>query len=212
MAAGGDVTDERSEARRLDELWERDFGNAYVERNLEAGESREAFWHGLLERHEIARVLEVGCNVGANLQWIAGPVRPHDVFGVDINESALTVLRQRLPNVNAVWAQARELPFRDRGFDLVFTAGVLIHQPETTLPLVMAEVVRCSRRYVLALEYFAEGPTEVSYRGVAGALFKRDYGRLYAEFFPELRLAQRGELGRDEGWDDVTWWLFERPR
>ena len=28
--------------------------------------------------------------------------------------------------------------------------------------------------------------------------------------FPELRLVKRGFLGKDAGWDDVTWWLFER--
>ena len=75
----------------------------------------------------------------------------------------------------------------------------------------MAEIVRCSRRYVLCGEYFAEEPTEVPYRGQTGALFKRDYGAsLPASCFPELALVDQGFLGRDEGWDDVTWWLFER--
>ena len=27
----------------------------------------------------------------------------------------------------------------------------------------------------------------------------------------DLRLLEQGHLDRDEGWDDVTWWLFERP-
>jgi hypothetical protein len=26
----------------------------------------------------------------------------------------------------------------------------------------------------------------------------------------DLTLRDSGFLGRDEGWDDVTWWLFER--
>jgi pseudaminic acid biosynthesis-associated methylase len=205
-------TEAGSEARRLEELWARGFGDEYVERNRDAGHGRDAFWHALLERLRPERVLEVGCNVGANLRWITGPVSPGGVFGIDVNEGALELLRSRLPRINAVAGQARSLPFRDREFDLVFTAGVLIHQPETTLPLVMSEVLRCSRRYVLALEYHADDVTEVPYRGVEGALFKRDYGRLYLELFPELALLDDGHLDRDEGWDDVTWWLFERPR
>ncbi len=75
---------------------------------------------------------------------------------------------------------------------LAFTTGVLIHQPESTLPLVMAELVRVSRRYVLCGEYFAPETVEVPYRGVSGALFKRDYGGLYRELFPELRLIDEG--------------------
>jgi hypothetical protein len=113
--------------------------------------------------------------------------------------------------VNALWSPARELPFRDRLFDLVFTIGVLIHQPETTLPIVMAEIVRCSRRYVLCGEYYAEQTIEVPYRGATKALFKRDYGRIYRELFPELRLLKQGFLSRNEGWDDVTYWVFEKP-
>lgn len=198
------------EAIRLEQLWSGAFGDAYVERNRTAGDVREAFWSGLLQQIEVRRALEVGCNLGANLRWVAARVEPRQVFGVDINLKALEAIHQSLPAVNAIYGQARELPFRDRWFDLVFTMGVLIHQPDSTLPLVMSEIVRCSRRYVLCAEYHATETTEVPYRDQPGALFKRDYGRLYLELFPELRQVSTGFLGRDEGWDDVTYWLFEK--
>ena len=89
-------------------------------------------------------------------------------------------------------------------------ARVLIHQPESTLPLVMAEMVRTSARWVLCGEYYGESTEEVPYRGNEGALFRRDFGGAFAELFPELTLHSTGFLGRDEGWDDITWWLFER--
>lgn len=202
----------QSEATRLERLWAEGFGDAYVERNVQAGEGRETFWHQLLTKHAVASVLEVGCNLGGNLQWIAKQLPPQQVTGIDINLAALQALRSRLPEINAMWSPARALPFRDGWFDLTFTAGVLIHQPETTLPLVMSEVVRTSRRYVLCLEYFSEQPVEVPYRGQEGALFKRDYGGLYRELFPELQLVEQGHLGKAEGWDDVTWWLFTKDR
>src|SRR5207302_8261843 len=119
----------------------------------------------MLERISPQRVLEVGCNVGGNLEWIEKDVPSGGVYGVDVNHKALAELRSRLGHVNAVWSPARELPFRDRFFDLVFTMGVLIHQPEATLPLVMSEIVRSSRRWVMCGEYFAEATTEVAYRG-----------------------------------------------
>ncbi len=198
------------EAARLERLWSGGFGDAYVERNRAAGNTRGAFWHEVLAQFPVQSVLEVGCNVGANLRWIAEHVTSHNVTGVDVNVKALTELRQALPEINALWGLARELPFRDRWFDLVFTTGVLIHQPESTLPLVMAEVVRCSRRYVLCGEYYADSTTEVAYRGQSGALLKRNYGRLYQELFPELKLRKQGFLGRDTGWDDVSYWVFEK--
>lgn len=203
-------TEWSSEARRLEELWAGEFGNAYVERNRAGGEPRAPFWEAILTEFPSRRVLEVGCNVGLNLTWIARHVPPHDVYGVDVNDVALGHLRRAIPGANALHAAARELPFRDGWFDLVLTVGVLIHQPESTLPIVMNEVVRCSRRYVLCGEYHAAQTTEVPYREQTGALFKRDYQRLYQELFPELRLRRQGFLGRDQGWDDVTYSVFEK--
>jgi len=199
-----------SEAVRLEQLWAGGFGDAYLERNRAAGEVRAPFWNSILTELPVSRALEVGCNVGANLRWFAERLSPPNAYGVDINDAALAELHRSVPGVNALLAPARDLPFRDAWFDLVFTMGVLIHQPDVTLPLVMHEIVRCSRRWVLCGEYFAEERTEVPYRGESGALFKRDYGRIYEELFPDLRLIRKGFLGRADGWDDVTYWLFEK--
>jgi pseudaminic acid biosynthesis-associated methylase len=203
--------DERTGAD-LERLWAGEFGDAYTERNADVARGRGDFWHRLLHGRDVGSALEVGCNVGANLRWIAEWVDPARVFGVDVNETALAQLRMAQPRVNSVAASARSLPFRDRWFDLVFTTGVLIHMAPGTLASVMGEVVRCSNRFVLCAEYFSERPTTVPYRGQTQALFKRDFGALYRELFPELQEVDGGFLGRDKGWDDLTWWLFERPR
>jgi pseudaminic acid biosynthesis-associated methylase len=200
-----------SEVQRLESLWSGEFGDQYVARNRAAAEGRGSFWTGLLREIEVRSVLEVGCNLGGNLGWISGLVPPRGVCGVDINEQALATLRQNLPGVNSFWASARDLPFRDARFDLVFTTGVLIHQAPESLPIVMSEIVRCSRKYVLCGEYYAERLTEVPYRGHSGALWKRDFGGLYQQLFPELVLRRKGFLAKDQGgWDDVTYWMFEK--
>jgi len=203
--------DLKSEAKRLEQLWAGEFGDAYVDRNSTAATSRGPFWQTLLAEFPVRRVLEVGCNLGANISWISQVVPPADVYGVDINQKAIHQLHMERPGVNALVSPARELPFRDRWFDLTFTMGVLIHQPPDTLPLVMSEIVRCSRRYVLCGEYFSDQPTEVAYRGQTGALYKRDFGGMYQQLFPELQLRKTGFLSKAEGWDDVTYWLFEKP-
>jgi len=198
-----------SETTRLERLWGGAFGDEYVDRNVDAYDARQAFLDQVVDVTACRSVLEVGCNVGGNLRWFAPRLPAGSVHGVDINEKALATLHRALPAVNALWSPARDLPFRDRRFDLVLTMGVLIHQPDTTLPLVMGEMVRCSRRWVLCGEYYAPSTEEVAYRGHDGALFRRNYGGLFAELFPELALHSTGFLGRDDGWDDITWWLFE---
>ncbi len=199
-----------SEVERLEQMWGGGFGDDYVDRNMDSYDHRAPFWDALIDDIQPRSVLEVGCNIGGNLQWISKRLYPGDVYGVDVNQKALSTLHKRLPDVNALRSPARNLPFRDRWFDLVLTMGVLIHQPDTTLPLVMSEMVRCSSNWVLCGEYYADETLEVPYRGETGALFKRDYGRLFAELFPELEPVKQGYLGRDSGWDDVTWWLFRK--
>jgi pseudaminic acid biosynthesis-associated methylase len=198
---------DRSHGQRLEELWAGDFGDEYVDRNFSAGEGREQFWGEILGRLEPASALEVGCNVGGNLQWVASALGPDAVTGIDINEKALAELGRRLPGVTRVHGRALELPFEDGQFELVYTVGVLIHQSPDDLPRVMDEIVRCSSRYVMCAEYPAEQEPEeeVPYRGHDGALYRRDYGGLYAERHPELSLIEEGTLE-----EVARYWIFER--
>jgi len=201
---------EPTEAARLEELWAGGFGGAYADRNRVLDERRGAFWSGLLDRYPIRSVLEVGCGQGGNLAPISRVIEPADVWGVDLNLNALARARENAPGINVVTAKARRLPFRDGLVDLALTVGVLIHQPDESLPDVMTELVRCSSRYVLLFFYHAPTTEAVPYHGEDGALFRRDYGALYARQHPELAVAEEGFLDRDAGFDRVTWQLLER--
>ena len=90
-----------SEAGRLEALWAGDFGDEYVDRNLSAYDRRGEFWLPLLDELQPQSVLEVGCNVGGNLQWITQRVEPRFVTGVDVNAKALRLLDKRVPGVRA---------------------------------------------------------------------------------------------------------------
>ena len=71
----------------------------------------------------------------------------------------------------------------------------------------MGELVRSSRRFVLCGEYHSDEPVEVPYRG---ALFKRDWGALFASLVPDVHLLDGRFEGRETSWDDVTFWLFTK--
>jgi pseudaminic acid biosynthesis-associated methylase len=200
-----------AETTRLEQLWAGKFGAAYIERNRVLDDRREAFWARLLAKHRIGSVLEVGCGQGGNLRPISTVLDPAEVWGVDVNESALAIARKHAPGINVVSGVARHLPFRDGLVDLAFTVGVLIHQPDTTLPLAIAEIVRVSRAFVLWAEYHAPLTEEVPYHGAEGSLFRRDYGAIYRELFPELIVRAEGFLGPDDGFDRLTWQLLEKP-
>lgn len=197
------------------ELWTGEFGDAYQRRNATTPDkitARTWLWHSIFERVSIPEtVLEVGAGDGVNLRAIDGYVmgqRPLRLHAVEPNMAARTRL---LRNFDAVDGTAQALPFADASIDLVFTSGVLIHIPPRDLAQACAEIHRVSRRYIVAIEYFAAEPTEVPYRGHAGALWKRDFGAFYLDHFPDLKALGCGfAWKRTTGLDDLTWWAFEK--
>ena len=200
-----------SEAERLEQLWSGPFGDEDVDRNLAAYERRGEFWLPLMDELRPASVVEVGCSVGGNLQWIAQRVPPARVVGVDVNTKALRRLEERVPNVRGMHGPARDLPFADRSFDFVFTTDVLVHQPDETLEKVMSEMVRVARRWVFCAERPGAATVDAAHQGRTEPLVRRDYGDIFEELFPyELALVRRGHLAPDAGWDHDTWWLFAR--
>jgi pseudaminic acid biosynthesis-associated methylase len=205
------VTGQATRAASLEQLWAGEFGAAYIERNRVLDDRRATFWGDLVRTWGIRSVLEIGCGQGGNLKPLAELIDRRDVWGVDVNDDALALARLHAPGINVVGSRARRLPFRDGLVDLSFTVGVLIHQPETTLPIVMAELVRCSNRYVLWAEYHGSATEEVPYHGQPGTLYRRDYAAIYAELFPELTVRQSGFLGPEDGFDRLTWQLLEKP-
>jgi pseudaminic acid biosynthesis-associated methylase len=200
----------RKEIKRLEELWSGEFGDNYVDRSKASSRNLGTFWKQTLTQLSVASVLEVGCNVGANLNWISENLDSQEIIGIDINQKALSYLHATHPSLNAIWSTAKDLPFKNERFDLTYTVGVLIHQPEESLLDVMREVVRCSKKYVLALEYFSLETEEVHYRGHEGALFKRNYKEIYENEFPNLSCIDQGEIGLEESSEPATYWIFEK--
>ena len=72
---------------RLEELWRGSFGREYTDRNADAGEKRARFWRNILSEFPVSSVLEVGCNLGANLRWAT--LRGADLCGADLREADL---------------------------------------------------------------------------------------------------------------------------
>ena len=196
--------------KQLD-AWQGQFGKEYTERNAVDWRLRLPAFRAMLEGLEVSRILEVGCNRGHNLVALRALLgEAAGLAGVEPNPHALELAR----GTGAAECRAGhilELPFADGSFDLVFTAGVLIHVPPTDLPAALAELHRCSRRYLLAAEYDAAVETAVPYRGHTDLLWKRDFLEEYRGRFPGLSLVRQGYWGKEHGFDRTTWWLLEKP-
>ncbi len=204
---------------RQSEMWRGSFGDDYAARNRatpDAVRSRVRAFAAILQHlggPPPTTILECGANVGINLRALAQLVGA-ELFAVEPNERARTtaVASGAVPADHACDATLAALPFDDASIDLVFTSGVLIHVPPDELDDAYREMHRVARRYLLTIEYFAQTPQTVTYRGERDLLFKRDFGLRWLELFPDLEPIAQGFFWKPAtGLDDLTWWLFRRP-
>lgn len=210
--------------------WTSGFGRAYTDRNTMSADAMDATFAARfgvpkttiyrelvgVGRLTGGRALEVGCNIGLQLELLGRANPSLALAGVEPQEYAIARARQRLPTAQFLQGSAFALPFEDGSFDLVFTHGVLIHIHPADLPRALREIHRVSSRFILAHEYFAPETVEVRYREANDMLWKTDFARSYRDLFPALREVElRYYPYLDAGpasdlVDQVV--LFEKPR
>lgn len=157
-------------------------------------------------------ILDVGANLGTNLRalWALTGAR---LLALEPNDKARAILvRDGVAVADDVrGGVAQAIDFADDAADLVFTSGVLIHIHPDHLAAAMAEIHRCSARWIVCIEYFSDKQEEIAYRGHAERLFKCDFGGLWLDRFPGLAVAGYGfAWKRVTGLDNLTWWVFEK--
>jgi pseudaminic acid biosynthesis-associated methylase len=193
-------------------IWEEEFGKTYTDRNEVDWRIRLPAFRQMLNGLPIKKVLEIGCNRGHNLLALAELLGPNsELVGVEPNQYALELARALSVKVGILHGHSFDLPFKDGYFDLVFTAGVLIHIPLEDLPTALSEAYRVSRRYVLAVEYFAAEEIAIQYQGHTDLLWKRNFLAHYQSQFSDLMLIRNGYWGPEFGFDRTHWWLLEKP-
>ena len=192
-------------------IWKGEFGQAYTDRNQIDSRIRLPAFRQMLEGLPIKKVLEVGCNRGHNLVALADLLgEDSEVVGVEPNQYARELARASSVKVGVLNGHSFDLPFKDGYFDLIFTAGVLIHIPLDDLPTALSEVYRVSRRYVLAIECFAAEEIAIPYQGHNDLLWKRNFLAHYQSQFSDLMLIRNGYWGSEFGFDRTHWWLLEK--
>ncbi|HBC87166.1 MAG TPA: pseudaminic acid biosynthesis-associated methylase [Lentisphaeria bacterium] len=197
-----------------EKFWAGNFGMDYIDRNKgeEWVASNIALFSKILERtRSVSSVLELGANIGLNLQAIHSLLPNASITAVEINKEAVKELRN-FDYINA--RHSSILDFKPSGkWDLAFTKGVLIHLNPDVLPETYDLLYKASRRYILVCEYYNPSPVEITYRGHSGRLFKRDFAGEILERHGDLTLVDYGfSYHRDPNFPqgDISWFLMEK--
>lgn len=183
-------------------IWDSDFGLEYTRRQTNIpenfgenykelfGVSRTEMTDSFLSGMNLQTILEVGCNLGLQLNYLA-MIGYNNLYGIDVQRRIIAQSRRGFPNVATIVASGLYIPFRDESFDLVFTSGLLIHIAPENIMQVMKEMVRVSRKYIWGLEYFSDTYDQLEYRGLKNMLWKADFAQMFVDHFPNLKIIKR---------------------
>jgi len=197
-------------------FWEGDFGTGYIDRNQDeqivAG-NIALFAKALAGIRTPQSVIELGANIGLNLVALQALFPKIRCTGVEINEKAAGILRDR-GNIDVHCESL--VDFRvESPSELALIKGVLIHINPELLPQAYRKLYEASSRYVLIAEYYNPSPVAIPYRGHTDRLFKRDFAGEMLDLYTDLKLVNYGFVyRRDPAFplDDITWFLLEKSR
>jgi pseudaminic acid biosynthesis-associated methylase len=199
-------------------FWTGKFGQEYIKRNQTLDKVNESYrkqtgitvqqifedFFDPLDRS--SKILELGCNVGINFE-ILKKMGFSNLTGVEINTEAISIAKHNHPNLNFINSSIEEFNSNQK-YDLVYTAGVLIHINPNSLNSIISKIVSLSKKYIFGFEYFSETLTEIQYRENNFTCWKQDFPNLYLWLFPELRINKLKKFEYvDNGLQDVAYLL-----
>ncbi len=172
-------------------------------------------WKKILTRVEagsISSYLDCGSNIGRNISFLQEILPDASANIIELSKLPYEKCLRDFNIQESFLGPIKDAVF-EKKFNLVFTNGVLIHVNPNDLLESMRRMYELSTRYILIAEYFNRTPTMIHYRGEHDKLFKRDFGKLFAENF-ECKVLDYGFLWGHEfdqaGFDDITYWIFEK--
>lgn len=205
-----------------EEFWAKEFGEEYTERNLYStpelldnfykgflGVTRSGMNKEFLDSIEINNMLEVGCNIGNQLNMLQSQGYKN-LYGIDIQSNAVEKAKQLTKGINIVEGSIFDIPFKDNYFDVVYTAGVLIHISPNDIEKAMREIYRTSKKYIWGYEYFSEDYKAIDYRGNNDRLWKGNFSKMFMELYPDLALIKEKKYPYVEGDNEDVMYLLKK--
>jgi len=198
-----------------EEFWANTYAADYIKKNSDFdGLAGQKAWQEMLSKTDsISTILECGCNIGRNIKFLNNILPSAKKSIIELSKPAYDFVIDNMEIQNSFNGSILESELNGHTFDLVFSTGVLIHIHPDNLLDNMQRMFQYSKKYILIGEYFNRTPTMIEYQGQKDKLFKRDFGKLFIENFDVTVVDYGflwGHIYDKAGFDDVTWWLFEK--
>ncbi len=215
---GGSVESNASQRK----FWSEDFGENYITRNMTMEEVNDLykkqtgvtvekiFQDFFSDIDKKSSILELGCNIGLNLSTLH-KMGFSNLYGLEINKKAIGIAKKNNPEVEFINSSIEEFDPKGKKYDLVYTAGVLIHINPTALKAVVDKMLSLTKEYIFGFEYYSDELIEIKYRGHANVCWKQNFPLLFKKAMPTLQTMKEEKFHyKDEDLYDIAY-LLKKP-
>lgn len=143
------------------------------------------------------KILDVGCSDGTRLNLLVG--KGQKGWGVDVSKTAISFAKRKYPHLNFSLVYGESLPFKDRFFDLVYSAFVLEHVKEPQKVIDEALRVLDKKGSLILLAPNFGSPNRASPNWPSSRFIK-----LISGFFNDLKIMFLRGKRHNLGWKNVS--------
>lgn len=115
-------------------------------------------------------VLEIGCGTGIDLKLFP---ETFEIHGVDLNDTALNIAKEKLPKFDFKKSSITDLPFEDSSIDFVFTHQLLNYLEDDVLEKGISEMHRIAGKYIMNCERYDEVEKQINFNSKFRNMQKR---------------------------------------
>ena len=199
-------------------FWKEEYDSEYIRKNSSFdNEIAIKGWNKMLNhihnlKYSPASILECGSNIGRNINYLNKIFPLAEKSIIEVSPRAIQIASNKYELKFISNSSILESKIESK-FDLVFTMGVLIHIHPDNLIDNLKKIYEYSSKFILIGEYFNRTPEMIKYQGKLNKLFKNNFGKIFKDNF-DVRTCDYGFLWGEEydsaGFDDITYWLFEK--
>ena len=140
--------------------YNKEFWDKYANENeSKFNEEFAKFVRDLVISLRCTSVLEIGCGTGIDLKLFP---ETFEVHGVDLNDTALNIAKEKLSKFDFKKSSIVDLPFEDSSIDFVFTHQLLNYLEDDVLEKGISEMYRVARKYIMNCERYDETEKQIN--------------------------------------------------
>jgi len=148
----------------------------------------------------VQSILEIGCGTGIDLRLFPDSFQLH---GIDLNEHALEIAREKVSNVNFQKGDIAKLPFEDSSIDFVFTHGLMNYLDDDILKKGISEMFRVSKRWIMHCEKYEKTEKQIDENHKF-----RNMGEKWLDY--KIKFVSDVDLHEDYGQDQTRFTLLKK--